>query len=282
MKKKILVEASGCHVHLSREALEALFGPDAKLIKRRALSQPGQFLCEQRIKLVTHNGVLDNVAVLGPVRPHTQVELSLTDCKKLGITAPINLSGNFYGAADVLLVGEKGEWKANKSVIVARNHIHITPKEALEYGVTENQKLRVLVQGTRSVIFEGVQVRINENSSTAMHIDYDEANSCGYGIGTEAFILYDSECAKTEAYPVPQELEATVRRLVEEILKDYGCRTVPACPGYNGKLITENIAKDMLLQLTGNTIVLKKGMLITPSAKDVFLHARIAIEYERK
>ena len=124
-KKKILIEASGCHVHLTQAAIETLFGEGAVLKKRRDLSQPGEYLSEQRVKLVTKDGCVENVAVLGPPRAAVQVELSKTDCRKLGLTAPVNLSGNLDGASDVMIIGSHGEMKANGSVIVARNHIHM-------------------------------------------------------------------------------------------------------------------------------------------------------------
>ena len=120
-RKKILIEASGCHVHLTREAVETLFGKGAVLKKRRDLSQPGEYLSEQRVELVTRDGCIENVAVLGPTRSAVQVELSKTDCRKLGINAPVNLSGNLDGASDVMIIGTCGEIKASGSVIVARN-----------------------------------------------------------------------------------------------------------------------------------------------------------------
>ena len=133
-KKKILIEASGCHVHLTQAAIETLFGEGAVLKKRRDLSQPGEYLSEQRVKLVTKDGCVENVAVLGPPREAVQVELSRTDCRKLGLTAPVNLSGNLDGASDVMIIGSHGEMKANGSVIVARNHIHMRPQEATVSG----------------------------------------------------------------------------------------------------------------------------------------------------
>lgn len=108
-KKKILIEASGCHVHLTQAAIETLFGEGAVLKKRRDLSQPGEYLSEQRVKLVTKDGCVENVAVLGPPREAVQVELSKTDCRKLGLTAPVNLSGNLDGASDVIIIGSHGE-----------------------------------------------------------------------------------------------------------------------------------------------------------------------------
>lgn len=126
-RKKILIEASGAHVHLTAEAIEALFGKGAALKKRRDLSQPGEYLSEQRVKLVTKDGCVENVAVLGPPRTAVQVELSRTDCRRLGLKAPVNLSGNLEGASDVMMIGTHGEIRADGSVIVAREPYPYAP-----------------------------------------------------------------------------------------------------------------------------------------------------------
>jgi len=176
--KKILIEASARHVHLTEEAVKKLFGEDERLKPVRELSQPGQFLSDRRVKLVTAKGVIENVAVLGPERSAVQVELSLTDCRVLGLNAPINMSGDLRGAADVYIVGEKGMIFAEGSVIAAKAHIHMRPSDAEEYGVFDNQHVKVKVDGKRPVIFEDVVIRVNENFAPAMHIDFDEANAC--------------------------------------------------------------------------------------------------------
>lgn len=154
----IPVEASARHVHLTKEAVEALFGKGTTLTKKRDLSQPGEFLSEQRIKLVTSKGEIANVAVLGPERKAVQVELSMTDCRSLGIKAPINLSGDLNGAGDVYLVSECGCYNAAKSVIVAKNHIHMTPADAEKYGVSDSQSVKVRIETSRPVTFEDVMI----------------------------------------------------------------------------------------------------------------------------
>lgn len=174
----IPVEASARHVHLTKEAVEALFGKGATLTKKRDLSQPGEFLCEQRIKLVTAKGEITNVAVLGPERKAVQVELSMTDCRTLGIKSPVNLSGDLSGAGDVYLVSDSGIYNAAKSVIVAKNHIHMTPSDAEKYDVSDSQSVKVRVETSRPVTFEDVIIRVNPKFSLAMHIDFDEANAC--------------------------------------------------------------------------------------------------------
>jgi propanediol utilization protein len=175
---KIIVEASARHVHLTEEAVKVLFGEGERLNAVRELSQPGQFLSDRRVKLVTAKGVIDNVAVLGPERPTVQVELSLTDCRTLGLNAPINMSGDLNGAADVYIVGEKGMIFAQGSVIAAKAHIHMRPSDAKEYGVSDNQHVKVKIDGRRPVTFEDVVIRLNDNFAPAMHIDFDEANAC--------------------------------------------------------------------------------------------------------
>ncbi len=180
-KKPVPIEASARHVHLSKEAVELLFGKGATLTKKRDLSQPGEFLSEQRLKLVTAKGELVNVAVLGPERKAVQVELSMTDCRSLGIKAPINLSGDLSGAGDVLLVSPTACLNAKGSVIVAQNHIHMTPADAAYYGVSDGQSVKVSANTSRPVTFDNVIIRVSEKFALAMHIDFDEANACCLG-----------------------------------------------------------------------------------------------------
>lgn len=214
-RKKILIEASGAHVHLTQEAVEKLFGAGKSLVKRRDLSQPGEFLSEQRVRLVTRTGTVDNVAVLGPVRSAVQVELSKTDCKKLGITAPVSLSGHLEGATDVMIMGDQGEMLADGAVIVARNHIHMRPEDAAFYGVSDGQTVDVEIESDRKVTFKEVPIRVSEKFMPAMHIDFDEANACGYRVGTEAFIL----CGKEEynGGSSVMDKEAIIREVVKSV-----------------------------------------------------------------
>ena len=180
-KSPVPIEASARHVHLSKEAVELLFGAGATLTKKRDLSQPGEFLSEQRLKLVTAKGEIANVAVLGPERKAVQVELSMTDCRTLGIKAPVNLSGDLSGAGDVYLVSDRAVLDAKGSVIVAQNHIHMTPADAEYYGVTDGQSVSVKTNTSRPVSFDNVIIRVNPNFALAMHIDFDEANACLLG-----------------------------------------------------------------------------------------------------
>ncbi|MDD3947718.1 MAG: phosphate propanoyltransferase [Clostridia bacterium] len=174
----IPLEVSARHVHLTREAVETLFGKGVTLGKVRALSQPGEFLSDKRVKLVTPKGEFDNVAVLGPERKSVQAELSATDCRALGIQAPVNLSGDLNGAADVLIMGEKGVLDAKGSVIIAKAHLHFTPTDATNYGVSDRQSVSIKIDSARPVTLHDVVVRVSSNFSAAMHIDFDEANAC--------------------------------------------------------------------------------------------------------
>ena len=175
--KLIPVEISARHVHLTQEAVDTLFGKGYQLTPKRPLSQPGQYLCEERVKLVTARGQIDNVAILGPVRPEIQVELSLTDARTLGVEAPIRLSGDLRGAADVLLVTPLGVVTAQKSVIAAKAHVHMTPKDAKDYGVTDGERVEIRMGTERPVTLCDVIVRVSEQYALAVHIDFDEANA---------------------------------------------------------------------------------------------------------
>ena len=188
---QVPVEVSARHVHLSQEDVERLFGAGHQLTPKRDLSQPGQFLCEERLSLVTAKGELRNVAVLGPARSQTQVELSQTDCRTLGLKAPVRLSGHLDGAESVYLFSAQGAIQAKGSVIIAQNHIHMTPADAAFYGVSDGQKVRVRMETGRPITFEDVLVRVSASAGLAMHIDFDEANACCFGGKESGRLLKD-------------------------------------------------------------------------------------------
>lgn len=187
------VEISARHVHLTEDAVEKLYGTGCRLTRKRELSQPGEFLSGERVKIVTARGVIDNVAVLGPVRQRVQVELSLTDARTLGIQIPVNLSGDLTGAGDVLLVGPAGILEAKGSAIAAKAHIHMTPADAGRYGVRNGQSVSVRLQTSRPVTLEDVVVRVKDTFRLAVHIDFDEANAAAAG-GEITGILAESRC----------------------------------------------------------------------------------------
>ena len=175
------VEASGRHVHVTARQAAALFGHD--LTPARPLSQPGQFLAEERVTVVGPKGEFRNVAVLGPARKEGQVEISLTDGKTLGITAPVRLSGDVQGSPGCILEGPRGRVKLREGVIAARRHIHLTPEDGKILGVADKQVVKFQVFTDRPVIFGDTVVRISPDFQRAAHLDYDEANACGFRKG---------------------------------------------------------------------------------------------------
>ena len=180
MKKEVLVETSARHVHVSREDLDILFGEGYELTHKKDLSQPRQYACEERVAVVGSKSSFPAVSILGPVRPSTQVELSLTDARSIGVTAPVRESGDIANTGSCKLVGPKGEVEIACGVITAKRHIHATPADAEKYGVEDKQVVCVKVESDgRSLIFDDVVVRVNPNFALAMHIDTDESNAAG-------------------------------------------------------------------------------------------------------
>lgn len=190
MNNQVLVEISARHVHVTEEHLAILFGPDAKLTHKKDLSQPGQFACEERVDLVGPKSTMKNVIILGPCRSATQVEVSLTDARTLGVAAPVRESGDIAGSGAIKLVGPKGEVELTEGVIAAKRHIHITPEDAASFGVTDRQTVAVKVDSAgRSLTFGDVVVRVRGDFATAMHIDTDEANAAGMTGETQGEII---------------------------------------------------------------------------------------------
>ncbi len=180
MSKPILVETSARHIHVSAADLETLFGAGYTLTPKKDLSQPGQFACEERVDVVGPKRTISGVSILGPVRPATQVELSLTDARSIGVAAPVRESGDTAGSGACKLVGPKGEVELAEGVIVAKRHIHMTPEDAAEYNCVDKEIVSVKVESNgRSLIFGDVVARVHPNFSLAMHIDTDEANAAG-------------------------------------------------------------------------------------------------------
>lgn len=182
------LEASGRHVHLTRQAVEVLFGPGYRLNKLFDLSQPGQFACKERVAVAGTKKTIQNVIVLGPERSDTQVEVSATDALALGIEAPLRQSGDIGGTPGARLIGSSGEMELSRGVIVALRHIHMTPEDARCFGVEDRQTVDVLVEGDRAMTFHKVLVRASPSFATYMHIDYDEANACGFVKGMRGVI----------------------------------------------------------------------------------------------
>lgn len=190
MSKTFIVETSARHVHVTQADLETLFGKGASLTKKKDLSQPGQYACEERVEVVGPKKSLANVSILGPVRPATQIELSATDARSIGISAPIRESGDTVGSAGCKLIGPCGEVELTEGVIVAKRHIHLTPADAEELGVKDKDVVYVKVDTDgRKAILGDVVCRVSEKFSRAMHIDTDESNAISAGAGLEGEIF---------------------------------------------------------------------------------------------
>lgn len=178
MMKKILVETSARHVHVTLETLKILTGKDELGIKKM-LSQPGQFASDVRLDLVGPKKTIAGVSILGPVRSRNQVEISLTDARTLGLNnVPVRLSGDIEGTPGIILVGPAGSVTLENGVIVAKRHIHMTPEDAEEFGVKDRDVCQVKVTSNdRSLIYDDVIIRVSEKFALAMHVDTDEANA---------------------------------------------------------------------------------------------------------
>lgn len=178
MSVKIPIETSARHIHVSREDFQILFGKEAELHYTKELSQPRQYLCQERLTVKGPKGVFENTAILGPYRSQTQVELSLTDTRKLGIPGVIRQSGHIEDTPGCTLCGPCGEITIPRGVIVAKRHIHMTPSEALILRVQDNDEVFVLTKSYgRALIYADVVVRVDRNFRLAMHVDTDEANA---------------------------------------------------------------------------------------------------------
>lgn len=190
MEKNFIVETSARHVHVTKEHLEVLFGEGYELTKKKDLSQPGQFACNERVAVVGTKGQFPAVSILGPVRPATQVEISASDARTLGVSAPVRESGDIAGSAPCKLVGPKGEVEISEGVIVAKRHIHMTPADAENFGVKDKDIVNVKIDSPeRSLVFGDVVVRVSDKFALAMHIDTDESNAVLAPAGTKGEIV---------------------------------------------------------------------------------------------
>ncbi len=177
MAKEVLVEISARHLHVTKEHLEILFGAGHELTPKKDLSQPGQFACEEKVTVVGAKSSL-KASILGPCRPETQVELSLTDARAIGVTAPIRESGDIKGSGGCKLVGPCGEVEITEGVIAAKRHIHMTVADGERYGIKDKQivSVKIPTEG-RALVFDDVVARVSDSYALAMHIDTDEANA---------------------------------------------------------------------------------------------------------
>ena len=193
-KMSFEIEASGRHVHLDQSTLDQLFGSGHQLTPKKWLSQPGQYASEERVTVKGPNGKLTKVAILGPVREQTQVEVSLTDARALGIDAPIRESGHLENTPGVILENGTKSVALGIGTIIAQRHIHMTPHDAQLFNVKNGEIVQVRASGLRPLIFDSVVVRVSQKYATYMHIDFDEANACGLTKGLRGTIVRSSDC----------------------------------------------------------------------------------------
>lgn len=183
----IPLEASGRHVHVTKAQAQTLFGHG--LTPERPLSQPGQYLAKERLTVKGPKGEFHNVAVLGPERKEAQVEVSLTDGRTLGLMPPVRPSGSVAGSPGAELIGPLGRVRLSQGVIAAQRHIHMTPGDAANFHVTDKQVVSLKTFTDRPTVFEDVLIRVSPDFSTYAHLDYDEANACGFAKGDLGRIL---------------------------------------------------------------------------------------------
>jgi putative phosphotransacetylase len=188
--KTILIETSARHIHLTQSDLETLCGQGFQMSSVRPLSQPGQYVANVRLTLVGPKKSIENVVVLGPVRPASQVEVSATEARILGLTPPIRESGDIQGSSPITIVGPKGQITLTQGCIIAKRHIHMTPDDATSFGVKDKQVVSVKVSNaSRSLTYGDVVVRVRPDFALAMHIDTDEANAAGLNGDTQGMLV---------------------------------------------------------------------------------------------
>ena len=188
---KVIVETSARHMHLTREAVDALFGEGYELTKKKDLSQPGQYACAEKVEVIGPKGSL-MMSILGPTRPESQVEVSYTDARALGITPPVRESGDIAGTPGCTLRLGENTVVLTEGVIVAKRHIHLTPEAAAEFGVADKQIVRVRINSNgRTTIYDDVVIRVKSSFAPAMHIDTDECNAAAAFGTVEGEILVD-------------------------------------------------------------------------------------------
>lgn len=190
----IVIGISNRHIHLTKEDVQALFGEGYELKKMKDLKQPGEFAAEETVTITGPKGSIHNVRILGPVRKKTQVEISIADGFALGIKPPVRESGNVEGAPGIVITGPNGSIKKEDGVIAAQRHIHMPPAYAEKHGIKDGDRVCVKTQGIRQLVFGNVLARVSDKLVLEMHIDVDEANSCGISNGEKVRIV---QCSRT-------------------------------------------------------------------------------------
>lgn len=189
MEKLVPVNMSNRHIHVSKEHLEILFGKGHELTKMKDLSQPGQFACDEKVDIVGPKSTLKGVRILGPVRPDTQLEISMFDARTMGVEAMVRPSGKIQGTPGCTIIGPSGQVEIKEGVIVAARHIHLHTSDSEKFGLKDRDIIKVRVGDERSVIFENVMVRVHPEYALDMHIDIEEGNAAGIQNGTMGEII---------------------------------------------------------------------------------------------
>ncbi|MCR4709730.1 MAG: phosphate propanoyltransferase [Clostridiales bacterium] len=261
---EILVEASARHVHLTEEDIETLFGKGYKLTPVKKLTQVGQFACKERVTLIGPKNIYRNVAILGPARKETQVELSLTDARFLGVNAPVRMSGDLRDAADIIIATDKESIAAKGCAIVAQNHIHMTPDQAKQWCFTDGEEVSVKMSTARPLTFDGVVVRVSETAGLAMHIDFDEANACLFKDG-DMGLIKRSKCGTTAQINLPK-MKGEEKKLEMAV-------------AINKRFITEEDIKKALKNVNYSGLTLPKAAILSAPAKDYINREKINITF---
>ena len=189
MKKTLPIALSNRHIHISQKALDTIFGEGYELTKMKDLSQPGQYACEEKVDVVGPKKTIKGVRILGPVRPDTQLEVSITDAFTLGVAPMIRNSGDVVDTPGVRIVGPKGEVEIEKGTIVAARHIHMHTKDGEEFGVKDGEIVSIKVPGPRGLVFDNVLVRVHPSYALEMHVDIEEGNAAGIRNGDMVEII---------------------------------------------------------------------------------------------
>lgn len=187
---RVKIGVSARHVHVTKDDVKILFGENYKLIKKKDLSQPGQYACCEQVTIKGPKGIIENVRILGPERKQTQVEISKTDTFKLGIDAPVRLSGDLSDAEEITIIGPKGEI-TKKAAIVAARHVHVSVKEAIKYGLKDKMTVKLVINTQRGGILNNVYVRVSDKYSFEVHLDTDEANALSLKNGDEQELIIE-------------------------------------------------------------------------------------------
>ncbi len=253
------VEVSARHVHLSAEHVRALFGEDT-LIAKHPLSQPGQFVSSKRVRLIGPKGTLEHVAVLGPTRGSTQVELSHTDARTLGVDAPLRLSGDLQGAAQIHIQAGNAMVTA-PAAIVAQRHLHLTPTDADRWGISDGQYISARIEGERALSFDRVVARVSKAAALALHLDTDEANAASGITKSTVCRLMIGRCVADLPASAPSQAESTA--------------------DFDGKLVTEREAVSLIARGC-KVLHMTRGQLVTPLARDALRAAGVALIQEGK